>query len=69
MDDLPPPGGPKPCPICGKAAAARFRPFCSARCRLIDLGRWLDGAYRVPAAHEEDGADEGGAGADDDAPS
>ena len=36
------------CPICGKSAAARHRPFCSHRCALIDLGRWLGGNYRVP---------------------
>ncbi|MFO0675346.1 MAG: DNA gyrase inhibitor YacG [Polyangiaceae bacterium] len=29
-------------------------PFCSERCRTIDLGRWLDGEYRVPVAPEED---------------
>jgi hypothetical protein len=26
-----------------------WRPFCSERCKLLDLSRWLDGAYRVPA--------------------
>jgi endogenous inhibitor of DNA gyrase (YacG/DUF329 family) len=39
------------CPICGRGRAARPHnaafPFCSPRCRLADLGRWLDGAYRV----------------------
>lgn len=62
MDDLPQARG-KPCPICGKQAVARFRPFCSARCRLVDLGRWLDGSYRVPAAETDDAPaddDEGG---------
>ena len=31
-------------------------PFCSPRCKLIDLGRWLDGSYRIesPAREEED---------------
>ena len=29
-------------------------PFCSERCKLIDLGRWLDGKYQVPVV-EEDG--------------
>jgi hypothetical protein len=45
------------CPICGKPAVARHRPFCSHRCALIDLGRWLGGNYRVPAGQgneEED---------------
>jgi endogenous inhibitor of DNA gyrase (YacG/DUF329 family) len=36
-----------PCPICGKPAATGHRPFCSKRCRDIDLGRWLRGVYRV----------------------
>lgn len=36
------------CPICGKQAATRHRPFCSHRCALIDLGRWIGGNYRVP---------------------
>lgn len=35
------------CPICGKAAAAAHDPFCSARCKQVDLGRWLNGTYRV----------------------
>lgn len=40
------------CPQCGKAVewdpANRWRPFCSERCRLIDLGKWATGDYRVP---------------------
>jgi hypothetical protein len=39
-----------PCPACGlkvsKATAECF-PFCSQRCRLLDLGKWLDGRYRI----------------------
>lgn len=35
------------CPICGKPAVGPHRPFCSRRCADIDLGRWLNGAYRV----------------------
>jgi len=27
-----------------------FRPFCSKRCRLIDLGTWLEEGYSIPAA-------------------
>jgi hypothetical protein len=44
------------CPICGKRAETRHRPFCSHRCALIDLGRWLGGNYSVPAGEgtEED---------------
>jgi endogenous inhibitor of DNA gyrase (YacG/DUF329 family) len=36
------------CPICGKPAVEQHRPFCSRRCALIDLGRWIGGNYRVP---------------------
>jgi endogenous inhibitor of DNA gyrase (YacG/DUF329 family) len=50
------------CPICnrplsGGEDALRFRPFCSKRCADIDLGRWLRGAYAIPAteADDEDG--------------
>jgi endogenous inhibitor of DNA gyrase (YacG/DUF329 family) len=35
------------------------RPFCSQRCRTIDLGGWLTGAYRVSRAIEEEDLDEG----------
>jgi uncharacterized protein len=48
---------PLPCPICrkpvaipaqvGVPAAGAF-PFCSERCKLVDLGRWLSGAYQIP---------------------
>ena len=38
----------KPCPICGKPATASSRPFCSERCRDVDLNRWLSGSYVVP---------------------
>ena len=41
----------KPCPHCGKPApweANPWRPFCSERCRLTDLGNWASGAYRIP---------------------
>ncbi len=38
----------RPCPICDKPATLRERPFCSARCRDLDLSRWFKGAYRLP---------------------
>jgi len=52
------------CPTCRKAVetAADKRPpdypFCSERCRLLDLHRWLEGAYRIPVgpADEEEEA-------------
>lgn len=37
------------CPVCGKAAVAAYRPFCSRRCADVDLGRWLTGGYAIPA--------------------
>lgn len=43
-----------PCPTCKKVIVYRtdnpFRPFCSKRCRLIDLGTWLEEGYSIPAA-------------------
>ena len=51
-----------PCPTCKKKVEYRtdnpFRPFCSKRCRLIDLGTWLEEGYSIPAGN--------GAGEDDD---
>ena len=48
------------CPICGRPRVHAYRPFCSARCRDVDLGRWVGEAYRVPAVgpgydEDEDG--------------
>jgi endogenous inhibitor of DNA gyrase (YacG/DUF329 family) len=45
------------CPICGKPATVEARPFCSPRCRQVDLNRWLTGAYAIPVV-EEDGAED-----------
>lgn len=40
------------CPHCGQQTEYdennSYRPFCSERCQLIDLGKWADEAYRVP---------------------
>jgi hypothetical protein len=44
----------RPCPICGKPADARLRPFCSRRCADVDLNRWLSGAYVVPGRADEE---------------
>jgi len=45
------------CPICNAPHDHRFRPFCSRRCADIDLGRWFNEAYRIPAEDAEDAAD------------
>lgn len=50
--------GVRPCPICGKPASPRHRPFCSARCADIDLGRWLKGTYRIPTEEPPAGGEE-----------
>ncbi|MBR0797668.1 DNA gyrase inhibitor YacG [Bradyrhizobium jicamae] len=42
------------CPICGKPAEQSFRPFCSPRCRDVDLNRWLTGAYVVPGREDDE---------------
>lgn len=43
------------CPQCGKAVQYslenKHRPFCSERCRTLDLGAWADERYRVPLSH------------------
>lgn len=52
------------CPGCGGpslyAPSNLFRPFCSERCKKIDLGAWADENFRLPADIEaDDGFDEG----------
>ena len=38
----------RPCPICRKPRRDEFAPFCSSRCRDIDLNRWFSEGYAVP---------------------
>ena len=47
-------GGAKPCPICGKPATPASKPFCSERCRDVDLNRWLSNSYAIPGRKDED---------------
>jgi len=47
------------CPVCGKEADAKYRPFCSRRCADVDLGRWLTGSYAIPAEEVEDTDEDG----------
>ena len=47
-------GSPKKCPICAKPANDASKPFCSERCRDVDLNRWLSGSYVVPGRPEAD---------------
>lgn len=45
------------CPTCGAGVAwqpeNRFRPFCSERCKMADLGAWANEEYRVPIPPDE----------------
>jgi endogenous inhibitor of DNA gyrase (YacG/DUF329 family) len=53
-------GGHGRCPICKAPTEMAFRPFCSARCRDVDLSRWLRGGYAIPGGQvetDEDGED------------
>lgn len=55
------------CPICERefdpAAEGAAKPFCSERCRLVDLGRWLGESYSMPAERRGDPQDDDGEGA------
>jgi len=51
------------CPVCHKAVKASFKkktdepgyfPFCSQRCKLIDLGTWLDAEYKIISGPESE---------------
>jgi uncharacterized protein len=47
------------CPVCSKplewSEKSPFRPFCSQRCKLTDLGAWASDAYRIAAQEESPG--------------
>ena len=46
------------CPTCRRVSVKdgnKVFPFCSERCQLIDLGRWLEEEYRVPDEHDVSG--------------
>jgi len=59
-----------PCPRCGAPALFgpknKWRPFCSERCKMIDLGLWASESYRVP---EHEPAPDENPGSDPDSPS
>ncbi|HEX9861432.1 MAG TPA: DNA gyrase inhibitor YacG [Nitrospirota bacterium] len=45
------------CPVCKKEAAWEnnpYRPFCTGRCRLVDLGAWVDGRYSIAGGENDD---------------
>lgn len=47
----------RPCPECGRPSARETYPFCSTRCKNVDLNRWLSGVYVIPARDDEDDGD------------
>lgn len=53
------------CPTCRKklrferTSALPFFPFCSERCRLINLGKWADGSYRISTKLDRDREEQG----------
>jgi endogenous inhibitor of DNA gyrase (YacG/DUF329 family) len=56
------------CPVCRRSFNSEdspSMPFCSDRCRQIDLGRWLDEGYSVPVERENEDAPEGWDGEED----
>jgi endogenous inhibitor of DNA gyrase (YacG/DUF329 family) len=55
------------CPVCHKTVKsspqeqseeAKFFPFCSLRCKLIDLGAWLDAKYKIVSSQQPQESDE-----------
>jgi endogenous inhibitor of DNA gyrase (YacG/DUF329 family) len=50
------------CPTCGAPVPwtpeSKFRPFCSERCKTIDLGAWANESYRIPVVERNDEDDE-----------
>jgi uncharacterized protein len=62
------------CPICKihqvdeneRDRKGSLFPFCSERCKLIDLGRWLSGKYQIPVSQEEESKRSGGDSGQDD---
>ena len=50
----------RPCPECGKPSSREDYPFCSDRCRNLDLNRWLKGSYAIPVTEDEAKAGDNG---------
>ncbi len=48
----------RPCPICDKPSVKGSYPFCSQRCKDVDLSRWLSDSYAIPAEEEDNPDDE-----------
>lgn len=54
-----------PCPRCGEDVSAEpddrsaYFPFCSRKCKLVDLGNWLEGRYSISDEDRDPGSEEG----------
>jgi len=48
----------RPCPECRRPSTRESYPFCSERCRNLDLSRWLSGSYAIPVSEDETKADD-----------
>ncbi len=42
------------CPTCKQLTQEKFRPFCSDRCKMVDLGRWFGESYAIPVSDTMD---------------
>jgi uncharacterized protein len=42
------------CPTCGLPPSDKARPFCSSRCRDVDLNRWFSGSYVIPGSDKDE---------------
>lgn len=49
----------RPCPECGRQSARDTYPFCSTRCKNVDLHRWLSGSYAIPVRDDEEDEESG----------
>ena len=47
----------KVCPICRKARSEKYAPFCSERCKTVDLGAWASERYRVKTSEAPESGD------------
>jgi endogenous inhibitor of DNA gyrase (YacG/DUF329 family) len=55
-----------PCPICRRPAEEVFKPFCSRRCRDVDLHRWMAGVYAIPAKPDDEESEDSASPRSDD---
>jgi len=54
IDNVTPLRPKRACPECGKPSTRESYPFCSDRCKQVDLNRWLSGSYVIPGREGEE---------------